>query len=269
MFLIFRQIQKAPPQSIRLTPEELSHSGARRLQVGAVIHLGDGSSRRWSGYLREDRKSVEILPRVTEKREPLRILCSAAPKGARLDWMIEKAVELGATHLQLMLYQHSIRRKINRERLMRLVRNAAAQSQRFFLPQVLMPIPVTELPHLLTSLAKERGALKAKEEKIDKKIGKKIEEKIKRQKSQIGQVTQRVFVLHPQWMPKEIGLGISSSLSPVEGAALIVGPEAGFSRDELSFFQTEGYSFMQVSQNILRIETAALAALALLQGTVH
>ena len=53
------------------------------------------------------------------------------------------------------------------------------------------------------------------------------------------------------------------------GITVVVGPEGGWTKEELQTAQSRGYSFATLGQGILRAETASLASLAILQARVN
>jgi 16S rRNA (uracil1498-N3)-methyltransferase len=70
---------------------------------------------------------------------------------------------------------------------------------------------------------------------------------------------ERRFILHP-------GSAGDLSDAPVDGVALLVGPEGGFSGSEVDAALAAGFEALQLGPRVLRTETAPLAAIALLQG---
>lgn len=127
-----------------------------RLRDGEVVSVSDGAGR-WrlavvlagaSGSLRlETRDEV----RTVERHRPPFTLATAIPKGDRLEWLVQKAVELGADTIQLLHAERSaVRWKPDRaakniDRLGRIALEASRQSRRVWLPAVLAPIDASEV----------------------------------------------------------------------------------------------------------------------------
>lgn len=228
MFLIFRDLNSLPPQQVLLEADEIRHLRARRLAPGAAAALGDGRGKRWSGELAPDQKSILLQDpgQPLEKKEGRRILCPALPAGNRWDWLVQKAVELGVTDIFPLIFRHSERREFSLSRGRRIVREAAAQAQRFTLPQLAGPLRLTQI----------EGALPPDAQPL---------------------VFHRVGPVGSGALP--LG-GEVHPAPPVDTA--IIGPEGGFTTDELTFFQERGWGLVALGETVLRVETASLAALA-------
>ncbi|MEQ8352584.1 MAG: RsmE family RNA methyltransferase [Leptospiraceae bacterium] len=143
MFLIFRTENTWPDlleaQTVDLDARENAHARARRLSDGAIIHVGDGNGRRWSGPLswtEKKRARVELTGNCEKPTEslPSFALLSAIPKSSRRDWLIEKCTELGLRRFIPAEFQRSVREKVSPDRFERLSREAAAQSESWYLP---------------------------------------------------------------------------------------------------------------------------------------
>ncbi len=225
MFLIFRDFRDEPALPLALTPEEFRHIRARRLRPGEPVHIGNGRGVRLCGPLADDQRSVsELLPDRT-RREVLRplYLCTAVPSGKRWDWLLEKATELGVSHIVPVRYRRSDRIRISPERARRIFEQAGAQSQAFHLPELLPECDLSELHACLPPNA-------------------------------------HPMVPHPE---AEARLGEAAGAEGIVGVpTFIIGPEGGFAPDELDYFRRRKWSSYAMGPSILRIETAALAALA-------
>lgn len=178
---------------------------------------------RASGLLLEG----QVEERVTESRpEPvLRVLLSP-PKGERLAWAVQKLVEVGADEIVLVEAARSVRRwKGERaaragERLGTVAREAAKQARRRFLPELRGPV--------------EWGAA--------------LDEALK---------SGPVFLL---WEGAGSGLlGLLPGETP-DRLALVIGPEGGIPEEDAAAAQGRGAVLASLGPNILRTETAAVAA---------
>jgi 16S rRNA (uracil1498-N3)-methyltransferase len=146
------EVLPAAGSLVRLSGEEAAHARARRLARGDQVVLVDGSGREASGRLvRVDRRSVEL--RVESVREakpesPAPILLGiAAVRAERLAWVAEKATELGAAGLVLVVTERTQRFRAAAgvaSRLGRVIREAAKQSERARWPTVRGPIALSE-----------------------------------------------------------------------------------------------------------------------------
>lgn len=136
-----------------------------RLREGERVAVCDGQGRWRLAVVVGSGDSFRIetdgaMHTVERTRMPLR-LATAIPKGDRLDWLVQKAVEIGADTIQLLHTDRSVVRwKADRaakqlERLRRIALEASRQSRRVWLPEVLAPVDASEV--LSTSVAAEPG----------------------------------------------------------------------------------------------------------------
>lgn len=113
-----------------------------RIRESDVITVGDGAGRWVAARLVAGGLSVESEPVVEPASRPSAVV-SAIPKGDRPEWIVQKLTEIGATSIGFMECARSVvrwdgvrgRRQI--ERLRRVAREAAMQSRRLWLPEIL------------------------------------------------------------------------------------------------------------------------------------
>jgi 16S rRNA (uracil1498-N3)-methyltransferase len=156
-------------------------------------------------------------------------LVFAPIKRARLDWLVEKATELGVSALLPLKTARTQIERINLERLRAHAIEAAEQSERLSVPELREPQP---LEQLLAGWRDDRCLILCDETGAGEPIGEAL------------------------------------ARLPPGPTALLVGPEGGFDQRELdaigklSFVRRVG-----LGPRVLRTETAALAALAVFQAT--
>jgi len=222
----------APGGELSLPAAALAHVQARRLKPGAQLVLFDGRGGEYHGVLLEiGRRQARVRIEAHEPREaesPLRLtLLQGVSKGERMDFAVQKAVELGAHRLVPVLTAHSVvrldaRRAERRQRHWQAVAaSACEQSGRNRIPAVTSPLTLEE------ALAGARGS--------------------------------RGLVLDPQ-APTGIG-----ALPPADAYTLLIGPEGGLAPEELALAAHSGFKRIRLGPRILRSETAAAAAIAALQ----
>lgn len=135
-----------------------------RLKAGAPLLLFDNRSGEWLASVTEAGKRsltvrIERQTRAIEQVPDL-WLCFAPVKKARLDWIIEKATELGARRLQPVITERTIVERVKRERLEAQVIEACEQCGRTALPVLGEPVKLTQL---LSEWPKDRALLFADE----------------------------------------------------------------------------------------------------------
>lgn len=216
-------------------PEALAHHALRvlRLRDGEAVVLFDGSGGEVEAQLAVRGKAVFAVlgaRRACECESPLEVvLVQALAAGDKMDWVVQKAVELGVHAIQPVQAERSVLRLAG-ERAERRVAHwqqvavaACEQCGRNRVPQVR---PLQMLP---AWLAAHRG--------------------------------EHIQVLAPGG---EGGLGAGPA--PPGTVHLLVGPEGGWSEAELAAFDAAGCARVRLGPRILRTETAGLAALAALQA---
>lgn len=129
------------------TPAQAHHLGTvLRRGPGdavAVFNARDGEFTARIATLRKDRCGFEIGARLRAPApEPdLRLLVAALKRDA-LDWVAEKATELGASVIQPVITRRTIVDRVNTERLAAIARGAAEQCERLSVPAVLPAVPL-------------------------------------------------------------------------------------------------------------------------------
>lgn len=110
-----------------------------RARAGDSVRLFNGRDGEWRGVL-ESAGKKDVTIRLARKIKdqppaPREVRLFFAPvKKARMDWLVEKAVELGATHLHPVLTQNTEVRAINEERIRAQIVEAVEQCERMDVP---------------------------------------------------------------------------------------------------------------------------------------
>ena len=217
-----------------LEPEPSHHLlQVLRLGPGATLQLFDGSGAEYAASIAEvSKKQVEVEVHELLRLEPsanLSIcLMLGISRGERMEFALQKAVELGVSALQ-PLFTERCQVKLSGQRLMqrlahwrRLIINACEQSGRCRIPDLMQPQTLT------TALQQERPGISL------------------------------LLDPHGQRSLPELS-------EPVSKVTLLVGPEGGLSDEERSQAQHHNFMGIRLGPRILRTETAPLAAIAALQ----
>jgi 16S rRNA (uracil1498-N3)-methyltransferase len=139
-----------------LSAEEGHHAAnVLRLKPGAAVELFDGQGGRALGRIEtvERRRvaiAIERLEAKASRPGPIVHLAFAVPKGARLDWLLEKATELGAASLRPVLFERSVAggeelSPAKRQRWLTHCVAAAKQCGLDFLPAIEDPVSLADL----------------------------------------------------------------------------------------------------------------------------
>jgi 16S rRNA (uracil1498-N3)-methyltransferase len=231
---LFVEGEFASGQSIALTREQshyLVH--VMRSRAGTVLRVFNGNDGEWLAELDETTRkhSAITLIRQIRPQVPLgRISWLFAPlKQARLDYMVQKAVEMGVVRMQPVLTQHTMVQRLNLDRMRANAIEAAEQCH-------LLAIPAVEA-----------------EMKLDKAI------------AALSDDTVLVFCDEgADLVPPVKALQAVPQNKPV---AVLIGPEGGFSEKERGWLlDYPNVIRLSLGPRIMRADTAAVAALTLVQA---
>lgn len=124
-------------------------SGVMRLGPGDRVRLFDDRSGEWlATILDAGRKpvTVEVGARLSPRESvPDLWLCVAPLKRGRIDWVVEKACELGVAHLMPVLTRRTVVDKLKLDRLRAHMIEAAEQCGRTALPSIAEPVTLAKL----------------------------------------------------------------------------------------------------------------------------
>ena len=215
---------------IALPPEAARHlTQALRRRIGAPLELLDGAGGRAPAELIETTSRRAVARRtgaVTRAPRPFPVtLVQGLPKSGKMDLIIQKAVELGATRLIGLACERSVVRLSaaeddRLERWRRIAISALEQSGAPWLPEFLLAGSPADLPAAAPDEARWLGAL------------------------------------------DEPAPSLRAALTA--GAMAAIGPEGDFTPAEYAALRRAGFAPVSLGPNILRTETAALYALAVL-----
>jgi 16S rRNA (uracil1498-N3)-methyltransferase len=218
-------------------PEKVAHHvHVLRLQIGDEITLFNGQGGEFLAkisHLSKKQAQVTIESFNDREAEPAYpvTLAQALPEGSKMDWILEKATELGATHIQPLAAQRCVV-KLNAERAEKkqahwqgILVSAAEQSGRNRIPQLADTISVktwltqkTDQPRILLS----------------------------------PRATQSLA----QWTKD----------TPPQPVTIMIGPEGGFTPEEEQLALDQGAIALSMGPRILRTETAGLAVIAVMNA---
>ena len=235
--------------TIRLDADA-SHHALRvlRLERGDVIELFNGDGLRYPATLLDtDARAANVqtgrpVEAFTESPLPLG-LAQALPSGDKMDWVVEKAIELGVHTIQPLLSSRSILRldaSRTEKRLAhwrRIAIAACMQCGRDRVPEICAPVDLARWLIDRRRIAKDHS-----------------------------DTSTAGFVLSPRGSTRLCEIVKPASVTPQSATWILVGPEAGLSDQEESLAIECGWQPLRLGPRILRTETAGLAALAALQA---
>lgn len=231
MHRCFVDFKIAPNTDIVVCGDEAKHmSKVLRLEAGDNVEVCDGSGFTFSGTLLSIAKN-EVTIGLGEGRidesEPSRkvYLFAGLSKGAKMELVIQKSVELGVTKVIPVETEFSVAKEGKTERWQRIAFEAAKQCKRPTVPEVSEVLSFKEAVSVMKSLDVSLCAY----EKEDKKG-----------------ITEAL-----------------NSVGEVNTCGIFVGSEGGFSEKEIQLLSKECIPTVSLGKRILRTETAAIVLLTI------
>lgn len=220
---------------VALLPAQFNYlKNVLRLSDGERITVFNGANRVAEGVVTFEKRTGQVaLGEIFERsvESPLSThLIQAMGKGEKMDWVVQKAVELGVTRITPITTQRSVvelkgeRADKRHSRFIDITISACEQSGRNFIPTI---DPITPLAQAL--------ALSASAE--------------------------LKWILHPQVTATQT----HPPATPPQSAAVLIGPEGGFTEAELAAAGDAGFTPITLGPRVLRTETAPIVALTALQ----
>ena len=209
-----------------------------RLSLGAVVALFNGRDGEWRATVGEAGKRGGVLL-CDVQTAPLRLppdlwLIFAPIKKARTDFIVEKAVELGAARIIPVQTRRTNADRLRQDRLQAHATEAAEQCGATYVPDV---ADLIALDKLLATFPANRQLLWCDE-------------------ALAGQPARKIG-------------DIAQPTNPPDPWAILIGPEGGFSLDEQTRLRAQSNVVsLSLGPRILRADTAAVAALTLWQATL-
>src|SRR5579864_88712 len=221
--------------SVELTREQSNYLGnVLRLSAGDTVLIFNGRDGEWQASIRGRKRpdALEIAARTRVQDSLPELTYIFAPlKHARLDYMVQKAVEMGASKLQPVLTRFTQVTRVNTERMRANVIEAAEQCGILGIAEVAEPVA---LDRFLSNRKAER-LLVFCDEATD--------------------------VANP--------LQLLAGGKAAAGIDVLIGPEGGFAEEERAILLRQPRILrLSLGPRILRADTAAVAALALVQAVL-
>jgi 16S rRNA (uracil1498-N3)-methyltransferase len=230
---------------VDLPPDTASHlAKVLRARAGDELILFNGDGREFNGAIETVRGSRVCASvgdgRPVDRESPVAItLVQCVPRGDRMDFIVQKATELGVARIVPVLSQRSVVRLDKSQAESKAVHwqavavSACEQCGRNRLPAIEAAQPL--LNYLGESAPGEGPRL----------------------------VFEPESALHAGTAAKTHGDASNTATKSVE---IAIGPEGGFASEELEAFRVAGFSQVGLGPRILRTETAAIAAMVWLQA---
>jgi 16S rRNA (uracil1498-N3)-methyltransferase len=143
--------QDISDNEIILRDQEAIHCAkVLRKSVSDQLNILDGLGRRYTGVIIELKKAKVTLSNILlveeskDDRAKPSIAVGLLKNSTRMEWLIEKAVEIGVNEITLMNCKRSERSKVNLDRLNKIALSAMKQSKQLWLPKLTGPVKMGE-----------------------------------------------------------------------------------------------------------------------------
>lgn len=238
MYHFFVTPEQVVNNVIQITGGDVNHiTHVLRMKIGEEISISDGNNQEYHCRISQfeaDRVLAEVLSVKTGDKElPSRIyLFQALPKADKMEWIVQKAVELGVYQIvpvetnRCVVRYDAKKAAAKQKRWQSIAQSAAKQAGRSVIPAVL---PVTTWKQALA-----------------------------------------LFDQDVRLIPYELATGMDGTraildgIKPGQSVAVMIGPEGGFTQTEVEDAQYAGALAVTLGKRILRTETAGLATLSIL-----
>lgn len=229
---------EAPEQGVTLGREQTNYViNVLRMRVGDEVVLFNGRQGAWHAGITEGGKkaaSLALIEQIALQPPASQLWYGFAPlKAARLDYMIQKATEMGAGIIQPVITRYTQVARLKPDRLRANAIEAAEQCEVLSIPEIGDEITLNEL---LDGWPSARSS--------------------------------RMLLFADEAAPSSSAIDALRSLGSVP-VGVLIGPEGGFSDEErANLLAKEFVRPISLGPRILRADTAAVAALALVQATI-
>lgn len=208
----------------------------RRLTVGDELIIFNGEGGEYLAQILESRAKqcvVKIMRYYAIERESLCNieLVQGIPHSDKMDWIVQKAVELGVKKITPVITSRTQSTKFNSSQLylkqqhwQKIAISASEQCGRTYVPKIALPVTLTQWSNTFTG--------------------------------------QSVVLL------PNINTRITDIAWHTNHVSLVIGPEGGLSQEEINLLNSNNCVFVCLGPRILRTETAALAAISILDQVV-
>tara|TARA_B110000438_G_scaffold165722_1_gene158539 strand:- start:342 stop:1031 length:690 start_codon:yes stop_codon:yes gene_type:complete len=197
-----------------------------RKNIGDQIRITNGRGLLCEAEILEKGKNIKVKVVSSILHEPdklsIHVAISPLKNISRFEWFVEKATELGISQITPVISRYSEKKKINTERLERIITSSIKQSNQFFIPKINPIIPFSSF------------VLNNDEEKIMANL--------------------------------KTNNTLKKELFTTNSICILIGPEGGFSDEEINLARENNIKEITLGNNRLRSETAAIYTISALKA---
>lgn len=212
---------------IILTTEESRHIyKVLRKKVGDVIYITDGKGNRIKTTIQtiEKQRVICEIKKISrvDPPQPPIFLAMGLIKHNYFEWAVEKLTEIGITGILPLKSQNVVHTQFKKERLHHILKTALKQSLQFYLPRLWEPMSLKDMIEWADSHS----------------------------------ISQRIL------FEKDAPRAVAEATLTKEPTILVIGPEGGFSENEIQWLKKNYFSTYSLTSTRLRAETAAIVGCA-------
>lgn len=232
---LFVEVALAPDAELNCTPAQANYLlNVLRLGAGAQLRVFNGQDGEWQAEITSAKRgkcALRVRQRLLDQTTPPDIEYLFAPlKKARLDYMVQKATEMGVSALRPVMTARTIVERVNLHRMRANAIEAAEQCNILWVPGVEPPRPLDDV---LADWPAERQLIFCDEA------------------AHVASPLDALSVVDP---------------GPL---AVLIGPEGGFNADERALLRDADFAVaISLGPRVMRADTAAVAALALVNAAL-
>ena len=200
-----------------------------RKNIGDIVKITNGTGYLCNAEIVEMGKKIKVKIKSIEKFESsiysVHIAISPLKNTSRFEWFIEKATELGVNQITPLICKYSEKKKVNIDRLDRILISSLKQSNQFFKPII--------------------NSIKDFEDFIINNEDEKLMANLKTSNK------------------------INGQLFTQKNICLMIGPEGGFSNQEIELAKKHNIKQVTLGKSRLRSETAAIYGLSVIKSIIN
>jgi len=236
MDIFYAQPDRIGRDEIILDDFESKHIlNALRKATGDAVWITDGQGRVYKTLI--VRKKPHLTLKIENRsrfarRGPHIILAVGFIRANRLDFLIEKGTELGVTAFHLIRSHYANYHSSNMSRFGKITRQAIKQSRQYYLPEIILHSDFQSFFEQSRSFDIRLAAIDSEQPRLMERLNTVLYEKVK-------------------------------------AICLLVGPEGGFSEEEIRTINANGFKGVSLGKSRLRTETAAISGLSVIQQYIN
>ena len=248
-----------PPEELTSDEVVITGDNARhlalvlRIETGELIEVLDGNGQKYTCTVRRVHKK-EVVARIINK-EPYSVespvavtLAQGIARGEKMDLIIQKSTELGVQRIIPVITERSqVRNTKKLERWRKIAASASQQSGRDKIPEILEPVALKDFLSETVQMQLAGNSVSV----IPTKAGIQKKEILK-------------LILSESFQEQNLKK-ILKAENDIKQILLLIGPEGGFSKEEITVAVETGFREVSLGPRILRTETAPIAVISIIQ----